>query len=62
MATKRKYLLLDLLEPMGDSTHPAGSAEAVAELFDYLENEFNNHGHRVHIQMIQEEDHGFSGV
>lgn len=62
MATKRKYLLLDLLEPMGESEHPAGSAEAVAELYDYLENEFNNHGHRVHMQMIQEEDHGFSGV
>jgi hypothetical protein len=62
MATKRKYLLLDLLEPMEGSEHPAGSSEAVAELFDYLENEFNNHGHRVHIQMIQEEDHGFSGV
>jgi hypothetical protein len=47
---------------MEGSEHPAGSAEAVAELYDYLENEFNNHGHRVHIQMIQEEDHGFSGV
>jgi hypothetical protein len=55
---KRKYIMLELLEPMEGSEHPAGSAEAVAELYDYLENEFNNHGHRVHMQMIQEDDRG----
>lgn len=58
---KRNYIKLDLLEPMEGSEHPAGSPEAVAELFDYLENEFNNHGHRVHMQMIEEDAHGFTG-
>lgn len=62
MPKKQTYLLLDLLEPMAGSEHPVGSPEAVNELFDYLENEFNNHGHRVHMQIIQEDDRGFSGV
>lgn len=63
MATKRKFILLAPLEPFGESEHPVGSSEAVNELYDYLANEFDNHGHRIHMSIIEEDDRGgFSAV
>lgn len=52
----KRYIILELLEPMEGSEHPADSNEALDELFGYLENEFNNQGLCVHMQMLEEED------
>lgn len=55
--TKRHRLQLELQEPISDAYSDPLSFDAVAELRDYLENEFNNHGIRVHMQVIEEDQY-----
>lgn len=55
--TKRHRLQLELQEPISDTYSDPLSFDAVSELRDYLENEFNNHGIRVHMQVIEEDQY-----
>jgi hypothetical protein len=53
-AKKRHSLRLELQEPISDTYTDPLSIDAVVELRDYLENEFNNHGIRVHMSVIED--------
>lgn len=50
----KRYILIELMEPMEGSDHAANSREATQEFFSYLENEFDNQGHRVNMTIIEE--------
>lgn len=54
--SKRHRLQLELLEPISDTYTDPLSLDAVGELQDYLENEFNNHGVRVYMSIIEDEN------
>ncbi len=55
MATKKRHhLRLELHESISGTYEDPLSFDAVSELQDYLENEFNNHGIRVHMQIVED--------
>lgn len=51
---KRHRLQLELQESISGTYEDPLSFDAVSELRDYLENEFNNHGHHVHMRIIED--------